>query len=264
MTYVSPNEYSVSDSQFDRIFNIVFMDSFNDKASRSVGQIKINIGSNIRTGTGTIIEWDTVGATIKVITAKHVIKQENNDNKGVTEDITFNLGQSSLTSTNSNISYLATFSENSTHRARIFFHNTLDVAYIIFPLNAPHTLTVNQISITNNILPINHGVIGRGKVRHVYHYPWGKQELRHNKGSIKSDKRTKAQKKYEVATLPGSSGAPVVVDDHLIGIHIQEGDESGSHTTYDGEHFNLTNNNIYVSMSHISNDFSDFHEVQRN
>lgn len=263
LTYVHGNGHSMSDDEFDKIFSKVYMVQFTTKPTRSVGQITIDMGGSNKYGTGTIIGWDDHNKTIRVITAKHVVAQNGISNKGIKENITFKLGNSAISEDNPSISFLAIFSEDAKHRAEIFFHDSLDIAYIDFSLNAPSNKLIDEEkTIKENILPVDHDHIKRGKVRYVYHYPWGKRELRLNKGKIKSDIQDIPQKKYEVDTMPGSSGAPVVVDEKLIGIHIQEGDPSGEFVEYDGERYNLTHNNTYVSMTYV--DFKDFKKAKRN
>lgn len=263
LTHVSGNEHSMSDGEFDKIFSKVYMVQFKTKPTRSVGQITIDMGSSDKYGTGTIIGWDDINKTVRIITAKHVVAQKGNSAKGVSENITFKLGNSAISKDDPSISFLAMFSEDVKHRAKIFFHDSLDIAYIDFSLNCPSNQLIDEEkNIRENILPVDHSHIGRGKVRYVYHYPWGKRELRLNKGKIKSDIQGIHQKKYEVDTMPGSSGAPVVVDEKLIGIHVQEGDRSGEFFEYDGERYNLTHNNTYVSM--IDVEFKDFKKVKRN
>jgi len=262
LTHVHGNEHSMSDDEFDEIFSKVYMVQFKTKSTRSVGQITIDMGNSDKYGTGTIIGWDDKNKTIRVITAKHVVAQKGFSNNGIKENITFKLGNSAISKDNPSISYLAKFSEDAKNRAEIFFHNSLDVAYIDFSLNSHlNQLIDEEENIKDNILSVDHSHINRGKVRYVYHYPWGKSELRLNGGTIKSDKQGIPQKKYEVDTMPGSSGAPVVVDERLIGIHTQEGDPSGEFVEYDGKRYNLTHNNTYVSMIYV--DFNDFKKVKR-
>ena len=259
------SQYSMSDAQFNDIFKIIYMEDILQVSSgvpKTIGQITIDFGAEIRTGTGTIIGLDDKKQTVTVITAKHVVSDNGsrNDTNGIFEKIVFTMGQSALSKTNLDINYLAQFSETRSNRAKIFFHPTLDLACVIFPLQRFKSSNGIDIStIQDNILGINNKNVKKGGVRYIYHYPWGQELLRLNTGRVNQEKG--AQIYYRAATLPGSSGGPVVMNEKLIGIHVSSGTPSQETVSYDSETLNVYEDNVYISLEGIHLDV--FEEVKR-
>lgn len=243
MQKLGRGKYMVSDDQFDNIFPPCHFALGDNKINTSVGLIENEFNdivtgkTSISLGTGTIIKNDL--NKIDVITARHVLEE-----KGI---ITFTLGSSLCMPGNSGINILAKYESD-----KIFFHNSEDVAYGSFILKDKFLDEDKLKSIRMDIS--NTPISGKKSVK-IYHYPFGIEIQRLNKGFIFSGNNN-----HTMPTLGGSSGAPIILDDKIIGIHSGAHEFQGGKAEFRGETLDFSKHNYYVRMSDIRADLSDFSE----
>jgi hypothetical protein len=243
MEKLGRGKYRVSDEQFDIIFPACHFSLGTNDINTSVGLIEnefndiLSGNTSISVGTGTIIKNDL--DDILVITAKHVVEK-----KGI---ITFTLGSSLMMPGNNGINYLAKYEAD-----KVFFHNSKDVAYCKFNLKE-RILDENKLRLIK--MERSHTPVNSKKSVTIYHYPFGIEIQRLNKGFIFSNNDN-----HTIPTLGGSSGAPIILDGKIIGIHSGAHEFEGGETEFRGEKLDFSKHNYYVRMSNVMEDLSDFTE----
>lgn len=240
MQKVGRGKYSVSDNQFNVIFPPCALAQGID-VNTAVGLIEneftdINSGETvIGMGTGTVIK-NTLDK-ISVITAKHVLEK-----KGA---ITFTLGSCLVMPGSDQITSLAKYSAY-----KVLFHNSEDVAIAKFRVIEKHLADERLRTFT---MPLNHTPINNKKAVTIYHYPFGIEIQRLNKGFILAGNNN-----HTIPTLGGSSGAPIIYNGQIIGIHGGAHEFEGGTAEFRSEIEEFVKHNYYVKLSQINVDFSDF------
>lgn len=243
MKKLGRGKYRVSDEQFDVIFPPCHFSLGTNSINTSVGLIEnefydvLKGETSISVGTGTIIQNNL--ENVLVITAKHVL-----ENKG---DITFTLGSSLLVPGNDGINFLAKYRAD-----KVFFHNSEDVAYCRFILIEK---LFDEDKLRSIKMERSHTNINSKKSVTIYHYPFGIEIQRINNGFILSDNNS-----HTIPTLVGSSGAPIILDNKIIGIHSGAHEFGGGTAEFRGENLDFSKHNYYVRMSNIMEDLTDFTE----
>jgi len=243
MEKLGRGKYRVSDEQFDNIFPPCHFSLGTNNINTSVGLIENEFNdvltgkTSISVGTGTIIKNDL--NEILVITAKHVLEE-----KGIA---TFTLGSSLFMPGNDGINYLAKYEAD-----KVFFHNSQDVAYCKFILKEKR-FDENKLKLIK--MERSHAAVNSKKSVSIYHYPFGIEIQRLNKGFIISGNNN-----HTIPTLGGSSGAPIILDGKIIGIHSGAHEFEGGTVEFRKEKLDFSRHNYYVRMSNISDDLSDFTE----
>lgn len=249
MTKVGRGRYKVNDDQFNEIFPSTFLVANNpDDVSynSAVGFIDNEFfdpatGSTIvNTGTGTIIENNNA-QTVKILTAAHVVEKKG--------DITFTLGSTSLLPGNPDSTHLAVYKAN-----RVFLHNTEDVAYIECKLDE---MKVSEEILKNICMPKMHQNIDKKRQVGIFHYPFGVENQRFNKGFIYANNND-----HTLPTLGGSSGAPIIYNGQIIGVHTRAGNYKGGIAEYKNENLRFSSKNTYVKLQSINPLLTDFTERQ--
>lgn len=243
MEKLGRGKYRVNDDQFDSIFPPCYFSLGSNNINTAVGLIEnefydvLSGKTSISVGTGTIIKNDL--NEVLVITAKHVLKD-----KGV---ITFTLGSSLFVPGNNGINFLAKYAAD-----KVFFHNSQDVAYCKFNL-IEKQFDENKLRLIQ--MERSHTPINDKKSVTIYHYPFGMEIQRINKGFI-----LPGNDNHTIPTLGGSSGAPIILDNKIIGIHSGAHEFGGGTAEFKGEVLDFSKHNYYVRMSNIGEDLTDFTE----
>lgn len=246
MTQVSKDKYTVNEDQFDGIFERLYISPSSTKLiNTSVGQITNSFFDIVEAqyvtsyGTGTIIINNI--DEIRVITAKHLFTRR-------VGRIDFKLGISCLSPDDDNINYLASYKA-----INLLFHNNEDIAIVDFKLTNSNLKNKNNLK--SNVMELSHTPIISETPVTINHYPFGTEVQRSNSGSI-----SHLNNDHNLPTLGGSSGAPIISNNKIVGIHRKAGVISSGEAQYQGEGLKIYLNNNYVKISNIKEDFSDFNK----
>lgn len=237
MENLGHGRYRVNDDQFNAIFPSVSLLSHDYQGA--VGFIENEFNdilkgqTVINAGTGTVVENNT--DTIKVLTAAHVVRD-----KGT---IKFTMGSMLAMPGNTNVTHFAVYTAT-----RVFIHNAEDVAYLLCDLTT-HSMAKNLLA--NYSMPRDHQLIDLRKKVTTYHYPFGVEDQRVNVGFI-----FKGTQEHTIPTLGGSSGAPIIYNGNIIGIHTSAGPSKGGTAEYSGETLEFSLKNIYVRLHSINPDLT--------
>ena len=246
MTMVGKGKYTVEDDQFDKIFPFSTMVSEEDISQPNyfVGYIKnvcddiLSSNIKIKSGTGTIIKNNV--DEVWVLTAAHLFNEIG--------DITFTLGSSRVTSGLNQINHIAEYKASA-----IFQHDTEDLVVVNFSLLS--TTLKDKSKLKNYFMQRSHDSILSKKKASLVHYPFAVKDQRINTGFILET--------FDLHTIPslgGSSGAPLIINEKIIGIHSGAVAKKGGNTEYKGKILDFYTHNSFVRLSDIKEDLSEFNK----
>lgn len=240
MVRISKGLYEVGEQEFDDIFPpcSLILEPFPLYAVGKVTSEYIQSTNVVQShGTGTIIK--NTGDSIEYITAKHVIE------RGTTSfSIIFRTSPLEKKHT-----ILAEYIED-----EVFIHPSLDIAIIrsnlVSSIIPKEKLAVYKIDIDFS------KISGKKKVS-MYHYPWAVEDQRVNTGFILDNVPY-----HTVPTLPSSSGASLITNNKIVGIHIEAGDEFPKiKVELDKEKLDMYNHNNFLRLDGLNT--IDFQKLKR-
>ena len=246
MTMVGKGKYTVEDDQFDKIFPFCTMSGVDSpQPNYSVGYIEntyvdsLSLFNTITaSGTGTVIKNNV--DDIFVLTAAHLFK-----NKG---KVTFTLGSSRVNSGDNLINHIAKY-----EAVECFQHDSEDLSLVQFKLLS--TTLKNKLNLQKFFMERSHDPILTKKKVSLIHYPFAIEDQRINEGFILKDLDL-----HIIPSLGGSSGAPLILNGKIIGIHSGAVEKKGGIVEYKGEILDFYKHNSFVRLSNIKDNLSDFNK----
>jgi hypothetical protein len=246
MTMIGKSKYTLEDDQFDQIFPFCTMSGVDSpQPNYSVGYIENTYVDNLSlfntvtaSGTGTIIKNDV--DNVFVLTAAHLFKNIGK--------VTFTLGSSRVNSGNSLINHIAKYDA-----VECFQHDSEDLSLVKFKLLS--TTLKDKLSLQKFFMERSHDPITTKKKVSLIHYPFAVEDQRINKGFIIKDADL-----HTIPSLGGSSGAPLILDDNIVGIHSGAIEKTNVKVEYQGENLNFYKHNSFVRLSNIKDNLSDFNK----